>query len=114
MKDFYNNNKKLCLIIAALLLFALCRMAIYDRRYYVSQNKVVVINRVTGYTYEYPPHKRYENNGKHIYRECGNGYRFEFSLLEQICLNAKRLFKNDEEEPNNEWFDKAYNEQQNK
>ena len=48
MKDFYNNNKKLCLIIAALLLFALCRMAIYDRRYYVSKNRYVVINRVTG------------------------------------------------------------------
>ena len=48
MKDFYNNNKKLCLIIAALLLFALCRIAIYDRRYYVSKNRYVVINRVTG------------------------------------------------------------------
>lgn len=48
MKDFYNNNKKLCLIIVALLLFALCRMAIYDRRYYVSQNRYVVINRLTG------------------------------------------------------------------
>lgn len=48
MKDFYNNNKKLCLIIAALLLFALCRMVIYDRKYYVSQNRYVVINRVTG------------------------------------------------------------------
>ena len=48
MKDFYNNNKKLCLIIAALLLFALCRIAIYDRKYYVSQNRYVVINRLTG------------------------------------------------------------------
>lgn len=67
MKDFYNNNKKLCLIIAALLLFALCRMAIYDRKYYVSKNKVVVINRFTGYAYWYYPRYKTPNLLKDLY-----------------------------------------------